>query len=298
MLKLKPTRLLKQHFASPHHQLLFYSTSNYLNCHLDSFLSSKAASSTVKSLLQSHALIITSGNSNDNIFISSKLISLYAFFNKPHCSTKVFDSLRIPKNDVFLWNSVIKSHFSNGNYSESFAYYLKMRLSNTLPNDFTVPMVVSACAELRWDVCGRYVHGLVLKSSLFVLSSAIGSSFVFMYAKCGSMGDAHLVFDEMIVKDVVAWTALVIGCVQNGQSEKGLECLRDMHRVARDGDTRPNFRTLEGGFQACANLCALDEGTPPTSATNPRPCQCCSRHYNYRDARPPPPFTRNHWWRS
>ncbi|PPD92999.1 hypothetical protein GOBAR_DD10031 [Gossypium barbadense] len=260
MLKLKPTRLLKQHFASPHYQLLFYSTSNYLNCHLDSFLSTNAASSTVKSLLQSHALIITSGNSNDNIFISSKLISLYAFFNKPHCSTKVFDSLRIPKNDVFLWNSVIKSHFSNGNYSESFAYYLKMRLSNTLPNDFTVPIVVSACAELRWDVCGRYVHGLVLKSSLFVLSSAVGSSFVFMYAKCGSMGDAHLVFDEMIVKDVVAWTALVIGCVQNGQSEKGLECLRDMHRVARDGDTRPNFRTLEGGFQACANLCALDEG--------------------------------------
>ncbi|MFQ6633060.1 hypothetical protein Gotur_012134 [Gossypium turneri] len=260
MLKLKPTRLLKQHFASPHYQLLFYSTSNYLNCHLDSFLSTNAASSTVKSLLQSHALIITSGNSNDNIFISSKLISLYAFFNKPHCSTKVFDSLPTPKKDVFLWNSVIKSHFSNGNYSESFAYYLKMRLSNTLPNDFTVPMVVSACAELRWDVCGRYVHGLVLKSSLFVLSSAVGSSFVFMYAKCGSMGDAHLVFDEMIVKDVVAWTALVIGCVQNGQSEKGLECLRDMHRVAEDGDTRPNFRTLEGGFQACANLCALDEG--------------------------------------
>ncbi|KAL4361029.1 hypothetical protein GQ457_04G034700 [Hibiscus cannabinus] len=261
MLKLKPTQLLKQHFALSRRWFLSYTTSNYLNCHLDSFLSSNASSSsTLPSLLQSHALLITSGNSSGNIFISSKLISLYAFFDKPHCSTRVFDSIPISKKDVFLWNSVIKSHFSNGNYSESFGYYLKMRLSDTLPNDFTIPMVVSACAELRWDVCGRYVHGLVSKSGLFAVNSAVGSSFVFMYSKCGSTGDARLVFDEMIVKDVVAWTALVIGYVQNGESEKGLECLCDMHRVGEDGETRPNFRTLEGGLQACGNLCALDEG--------------------------------------
>ncbi|XP_022739957.1 pentatricopeptide repeat-containing protein At4g39952, mitochondrial [Durio zibethinus] len=255
MRKLKPTQLLK-HFPSSALHVLTYSTSNYLNCHLDFFLSTNSFSSTLQSLLQSHALIITSGNSNHNIFIASKLISLYALFNKPHFSTKVFDSLSIIK-DTFLWNSIIKSHFSNGNYSESFDCYLKMRLCNTPPNDFTIPMVVSACAELRWEVCGRYVHGLVLKFGLFAENSAVGSSFVYLYAKCGSMGDACLVFDKIIVKDVVAWTALVIGYVQNGESAKGLECLCDMHR---DGEERPNFRTLEGGLQACGNLGALDEG--------------------------------------
>ncbi|XVF61600.1 hypothetical protein PTKIN_Ptkin08bG0143300 [Pterospermum kingtungense] len=255
MLKLKPTLLLK-HFPSSSLQLSSYSTSSYLNSHLHSFLSTNTSSST----LQSHALIITSGNSDNNIFIASKLMSLYAFFNRPHFSTRVFDSLSIPEKDIFLWNSIIKSHFSNGNYSESFEYYLKMRLSNTPPNDFTIPMVVSACAELRWEVCGRYVHGLVSKSGLFVENSVVGSSFVYMYAKCGSIGDACLVFDEIIVKDVVAWTALVIGYVQNGESEKGLECLRDMHRVAKDGEVMPNFRTLVGGLQACGNLCALNEG--------------------------------------
>ncbi|XVF17268.1 hypothetical protein REPUB_Repub10bG0105300 [Reevesia pubescens] len=135
-----------------------------------------------------------------------------------------------------------------------------MRLFNIPPNDFTIPMVVSACAELRWEVFGRYAHGLVSKFGLFADNSAVGSSFVYMYAKCGSMGDACLVFDEIIVKDVVAWTALVIGYVQNGESEKGLECLCDMHRLGDDGEKRPNFRTLEGGLQACGNLCALDEG--------------------------------------
>ncbi|OMO73083.1 hypothetical protein COLO4_27268 [Corchorus olitorius] len=259
MLKLKPTKLLK-HIPSSSLQFLSYSASNYLNCQLDSFLSSNTSSSTLRSLLQFHALIITSGNSKSNIFIAAKLISLYAYFNKPHFSSEVFDSLSIPKKDTFLWNSIIKSHFSNGNYNESFEYYLKMRLCNTQPNDFTIPMVVSACAELRRDACGKYVHGLVSKFGLFAENSAVGSSFVYMYAKCGSMRDACLVFDEIIVKDVVAWTALVIGYVQNGESEKGLRCLCDMHRIDGEGEARPNFRTLEGGIQACSNLCALDEG--------------------------------------
>lgn len=80
-----------------------------------------------------------------------------------------------------------------------------------------------------------------------------------MYSKCGSVRDAFLMFDEIPVKDVVAWTALVIGYVQNGEAEKGLESLCEMHGVGGYG-VRPNFRTLEGGFQACGDLNALFEG--------------------------------------
>ena len=252
MLGLKPTLLFK-HFPS---SLLVstYSTSNYLNCHLNYFLSNQT--STLRSLLQSHALIIASGNSN-NLFIASKLISLYASLNEPISSTKVFDSVS-PK-DTFLWNSVIKSHFSNGNYSQALEFYLRMRASDTPVDQFTIPMVVSTCAELVLLDHGKNIHGLVLKLGHFAGNSAVGSSFVYMYSKCAQMDDAYLVFDEMCVRDVVAWTALVIGYVQNGEGEKGLECLCEMHRVGGDGG-RPTFRTLEGGFQACGNLGALVEG--------------------------------------
>ncbi|PRQ48501.1 putative pentatricopeptide [Rosa chinensis] len=74
-----------------------------------------------------------------------------------------------------------------------------------------------------------------------------------MYSKCGRMGDACVVFDEITERDVVCWTAVIIGYVQNGESEKGLECLYEMHRIGGDGE-RPNFRTLEVGFQACVDI--------------------------------------------
>lgn len=120
-------------------------------------------------------------------------------------------------------------------------------------------MVVSACAELKLLDYGKNVHGLSSKLGLFADGSAVGSSFVSLYSRCGQMNHASHVFVEIPVKDVVAWTSLVIGYVQNEESEKGLNCLCEMHRTG-EVDVKPNFRTLEGGFQACGNLGALSEG--------------------------------------
>ncbi|KAK9683996.1 hypothetical protein RND81_10G179600 [Saponaria officinalis] len=134
-----------------------------------------------------------------------------------------------------------------------------MRVSNMNPNNFTVPMVVTACAELLGLNLGEMIHGLVSKLGLFGGNCAVGSSLVYFYSKCGCMWDAQKVFDEMLVRDVVAWTALVVGYLQNGESERSLECVCLMHRVGEDGEG-PNYRSLEGGFQACGNIGALREG--------------------------------------
>ncbi|PIA52121.1 hypothetical protein AQUCO_01000185v1, partial [Aquilegia coerulea] len=200
---------------------------NYLTSFFQHFLTNPI--SDFNSLLQSHALIITTGHSN-NIFIAAKLISFYTNFNKSNFSNHVFNLVN-PK-DTFLWNSIIKSHFSNGNYLQAFEFFVQMRVSNCVPNSFTIPMVVSSLAELLDLEQGKCVHGLGLKIGLFDGNPAVG------------------VFDEMIVRDVVAWTALVIGYVQNDENEMGLTCFCNMHRIGE----KPNFRTIEGGLHACGNL--------------------------------------------
>ncbi|XP_077213792.1 pentatricopeptide repeat (PPR) superfamily protein [Tasmannia lanceolata] len=241
-------------FTKTCHSSAFQPITNSSHHLLNLFLSNPI--SDIKSLIQSHALIITSGNSN-NIFLAAKLISLYSSFNKPNLSTPVFNSTHL--KDTFLWNSIIKSHFSNGNYQQSLKFYLQMRSSGAPLNHFTIPMVATACAELPSIEIGRNVHGIALKLNFFGGNSATGSSFLYMYAKCCKMDEAYRVFDQMPVRDVVAWTALIIGFVQNDDSEMGMNCLRKMHKSGEDG-LRPNFRTIEGGLQACGNLVALLEG--------------------------------------
>ncbi|KAL5704366.1 hypothetical protein ACHQM5_022806 [Ranunculus cassubicifolius] len=246
----KPNYLHKLHTSFPFCRFSSLTTTNtHLTSILNHFLSNPNLHYT--SLLQTHALILISGHTN-NLFISAKLISLYSSFNKPNFSTQVFNSLTT--KDSFLWNSIIKTHFSNGDYKEALRLFVEMRRSYCEVNHFTIPMVVGSAAEILGYEMGRSVHCLDMKIGCFVEGlAAVGSSFVYMYSKCGEMEDAGKVFDEMSVRDVVAWTALIVGYVQNEESEMGWRCFCEMHKNGGDGEM-PNVRTIEGGLQACKKL--------------------------------------------
>ncbi|XP_010437121.1 PREDICTED: pentatricopeptide repeat-containing protein At4g39952, mitochondrial-like [Camelina sativa] len=230
------------------------SSTSYIDRHISVILCDHSLS--LESLRKLNALIITGGYS-DNIFVASKLISSYASHGKPNLSSRVFDLVSSGRRDVFLWNSIIKAHFSNKYYTRSLGFFISMLSSSGPPDHFTAPMVVSASAELLWFDVGSFLHGLFLKLGFFHL---VGASFVYFYSKCGFLDDACNVFDEMPERDVVAWTAIISGHVQNGESERGLCYLCKMLSVGSDDHEKPNPRTFECGFQACVNLGALKEG--------------------------------------
>ncbi|KAF2305418.1 hypothetical protein GH714_005110 [Hevea brasiliensis] len=85
--------------------------------------------------------------------------------------------------------------------------------------------------ELAKDGKGRDVNNVLLNNAILD-----------MYAKCGSIRDAHLVFNTMISKDVASWNIMIMGYGMHGYSNEALgfviqeqEFLRQMklkHRVA------------------------------------------------------------------
>jgi pentatricopeptide repeat protein len=77
-----------------------------------------------------------------------------------------------------------------------------------------------------------------------------------MYAKCGTMEDAQSVFNKMMHRDVVTWTAMILGHVKCGEGCKALELFRKMQSEG----VRPNSFNFVGVPNACANLVALEEG--------------------------------------
>ncbi|XP_024155771.1 uncharacterized protein LOC112163728 [Rosa chinensis] len=54
------------------------------------------------------------------------------------------------------------------------------------------------------------------------------SSLVSMYAKNGETLNSELVFNAMVVKNIVSWTAMTAGYVKNGFYKEGLSLLQDM----------------------------------------------------------------------
>jgi pentatricopeptide repeat protein len=52
---------------------------------------------------------------------------------------------------------------------------------------------------------------------------SVGSSFIGMYAKCGSMENAWRVFKKISSQDIVTWTAMVLGHVKCSQGQEAME---------------------------------------------------------------------------
>ena len=51
-----------------------------------------------------------------------------------------------------------------------------------------------------------------------------------MYAKCGSIRNAQLVFDELGKRVVMAWNAMSGGLASNGFGQEALQCFEQMKK--------------------------------------------------------------------
>ncbi|PKI75115.1 hypothetical protein CRG98_004450 [Punica granatum] len=124
-----------------------------------------------------------------------------------------------------------------------------------LPDKYTFPFALNSCAALCELRIGKLVHQHSVcfgcGSDLFV-----NAALVDMYAKCGEVETARLVFDEMPVRDLVSWTSMISGYAHSGYNGETLEFFDMM----RESGVSPNRVGLLSGLLACGNLGALRKG--------------------------------------
>ncbi|EEF37193.1 pentatricopeptide repeat-containing protein, putative [Ricinus communis] len=92
---------------------------------------------------------------------------------------------------------------------------------------------------------GQLVHAHLLNSR-FKHDLVIQNTILNMYAKCGNLGEARKVFDQMPVKDVVTWTALITGYSQHDRPKDALLLFPQMLTLG----FRPNHFTLSSLLKA------------------------------------------------
>ncbi|KAK1360340.1 Pentatricopeptide repeat-containing protein [Heracleum sosnowskyi] len=104
----------------------------------------------------------------------------------------------------------------------------QMKIKGVIGDKFTYPFVIRACNDLLEQCRGRCVHGEVLKVGLEV-DVFVGTSLIEFYSGFESMRYAYKVFNELVVKDMVAWTAILYGFVSKfGDMERGRELFNRM----------------------------------------------------------------------
>lgn len=192
-----------------------------------------------------HSLIVKTGFEGYK-FVNNALIDMYAKQGNLDCAFMVFNLMQ--DKDVISWTSLITGCAYHGSYEEALKYFSDMRISGICPDHVVVSSILSACAELTVLEFGQQVHAVFLKSG-GCSSLSVDNSLVLVYAKCGCINDANRVFDSMHTRDVITWTALIMGCAQNG---KGKEALQFYDQMLARG-TKPDYITFVGLLFACSH---------------------------------------------
>ncbi|KAJ7958883.1 Pentatricopeptide repeat-containing protein [Quillaja saponaria] len=101
----------------------------------------------------------------------------------------------------------------------------------------------------------QVVHGHIVKTGthedIFVMTFLIN-----VYAKCGTMENAHKVFDSLPRRNVVAWTTLMVGYVQNSQPKHAIQVFLEMLNAG----SYPSNYTLSIALNACSSLHSMKLG--------------------------------------
>ena len=111
------------------------------------------------------------------------------------------------------------------------------------------------CGKKKDLYNGTCLHDKILKSGLLKNSPYLGSGLIGMYARCGMLGNAHQVLEELLVRDVVSWSSLISGYTQQNQGEKALKCFQQMQNEGLS----PNEVTFVCFLNACSHSGLLEE---------------------------------------
>ncbi|CAL5331617.1 unnamed protein product [Camellia sinensis] len=168
----------------------------------------------VKQLKQSHAQVIMCGL-GDNNFALSRLL---AFCSDPlHSSLsygwKVFQHIEQPT--ICICNTLIKAFLLKGELLNTIQIYTHMLRNGMCPDNYTLPYVLKACANLKSFHLGESIHGHCLKLG-FLFDTFVGNMFIVMYSAFDDMNAARCVFAEVPGHDVVSSTVLISGYAKAG----------------------------------------------------------------------------------
>ncbi|WOK91549.1 pentatricopeptide repeat-containing protein [Canna indica] len=115
--------------------------------------------------------------------------------------------------------------------------------------------VFHACARGRFLLIGRCLHRRVLSIMPWPPDVFVSNHLLNMYAKCGRPDLARRVFDKMLHRNLVSWTALLSGYAQHGHHDDCFRLLAGMldHHL-------PNEFALATTLSSCSGALRIYQG--------------------------------------
>ncbi|KAK9278526.1 hypothetical protein L1049_028094 [Liquidambar formosana] len=189
-----------------------------------------------------------------NVSSWNTMITGYAQSGDIAQARNLFD--RIPWRDSISWAAIIAGYAQSGHSEEALHLFVEMKRDGERLNRCAFACTLSTCANIAALELGKQVHGRLVKAG-FESGCFVGNALLAMYCRCGSIDEAHNVFEEIVEKDVISWNTMIAGYARHGFGKEALIIFESMKTVG----IKPDDITMVGVLSACSHTGLVDRGT-------------------------------------
>ncbi|OVA20852.1 Pentatricopeptide repeat [Macleaya cordata] len=197
------------------------------------------------------------GEMKMNAVIHTAMIMGYAKCSKISDARLIFD--RMVERDTPSWNAMIAAYNQAGLFDESldlFRLMIKIQEGNVKPNQTTIAMVVSACAQLGSIELAQWIRNYIDSRRNELMNNHTVTALIDMHAKCGEPGEAYEVFKRWKNKDMVCYSTMMAAFGMHGN---GAEVLKIFSQLQEDG-LKPDEICFIVVLSACSHAGLVEEG--------------------------------------
>ncbi|KAJ4824212.1 Pentatricopeptide repeat-containing protein [Turnera subulata] len=165
--------------------------------------------------------------------------------------------MEMPVKDEVSWSTMIVGLVHNECFEEAFEVFRELHGEGKLrPNEASLTGVLSACAQAGALEFGKIIHGFVEKSG-FAWIVSVNNALLDTYSKCGNVGMARLVFDQMPNRrSIVSWTSMIAALAMHGYGNEAIELFRKME----ESGITPDGITFISLLYACSHTGLVEQG--------------------------------------
>ncbi|CAM0957699.1 unnamed protein product [Alopecurus aequalis] len=168
--------------------------------------------------------------------VENGLLDMYTRCGNVDYARRVFGVMVV--KDIVAWNSMLAGCLGTGQAENALALFASMLSRGVGADGFSCAIVVDACGELALLKLGAQVHARVIGAG-FECDVVVRNSLVDMYAKCGCVDSAELVFKGAPSLDSVLWTTMISAYGKSGRAQDAVSMFDRMAHlgIKRDGVT-------------------------------------------------------------
>ena len=200
-----------------------------------------------------HATIVRSMKCQSDIEVHNSLVNMYAKCGTLHDARKVFDA--IYNRSMVSWNTMITACTDHMETEIAIQLFIDMWQEGFVPDEITLTSILVVCGHKVSLEAGRILYACIVEKNL-TLDSALVSTLINMYGKCGDINDALHVFLNTPQRDVILWTSIIIAYAQEGE---GWKAIQFFYLMQCEG-VPPNEVTFVTVLLACSHAGLVSEG--------------------------------------